>query len=256
MKTKFMTWNVNGLRAVHKSGFADWFAEQKADVVCLQEIKVQAEQLTPEMRNPSRYHAFWHSAEKPGYSGVVTFSKREPVDVRYGMGVQKFDREGRVLTVEFDNHIVINSYFPNSQRDHARLPFKLEFCKTFEKHVAKEKARGKTLVLCADWNIAPEEIDLKNPKSNQKNAGFLPEERAWMAKFLKAGFVDGFRHFTPDPGHYTWWSYRPGVRERNVGWRLDYFLVDGGSKSRLRASQHQTSVRGSDHCPVSLEIQK
>lgn len=256
MKNKFISWNVNGLRSVHKKGFADWFREQKADVVCLQEIKARPEQLEPSARNPGRYHGFWHPAEKPGYSGVAVFTKREPKAVRYGLGVKKFDREGRVMAVEFENYIVVNSYFPNSQRDHARLPFKLEFCAAFEKFIAGERRRGKTVLMCADWNIAPTELDLKNAKANQKNAGFLPEERAWMARFLGQGYVDSFRHFTVDPGHYTWWSNRPGVRQRNIGWRLDYFLVDGDSKSRLRTAKHQTSVMGSDHCPVFLEIQK
>jgi exodeoxyribonuclease-3 len=252
---KFLSWNVNGLRACGRGGFSRWFEAENADVVCLQEVKARPEQLGPELANPRRYHAFWHPAEKPGYSGVAVFCRREPLSVRYGLGRPEIDREGRVLTVEFDNYILINSYFPNSQRDHARLGYKLEFCEAFIRHCRRERRRGKTLIMCADWNIAPSEIDLKNPKSNRNNAGFLPEERAWMSRFLDLGYVDGFRHFTPDPGHYTWWSYRPGVRERNIGWRLDYFLIDAESKTRLRASTHQTEVMGSDHCPVSLKIQ-
>ncbi|MBX3020057.1 MAG: exodeoxyribonuclease III [Bdellovibrionales bacterium] len=251
---KLASWNVNGVRSCARYGLAKWFDDHGADVVCLQEIKAQPDQLTPELRNPGRYNAFWHPAEKPGYSGVAIFSKKEPLAVRYGLGKKEFDREGRILAAEFSNFTVVSAYFPNSQRDHARLGFKLKFCETFAKFCARERENGKTLLLCGDWNIAHTEIDLRNPKSNMKNAGFLPEERAWLTRFLKRGYVDAFRHFTPDPNHYTWWSYRPGVRERNVGWRLDYFLADEDSKTRLTASTHHTHVMGSDHCPVALEI--
>ena len=255
MPIKLASWNVNGVRACAGKGFMKWFDDHGADVVCLQEIKVKPDQLTPELLNPGRYHSFWNSAEKPGYSGVAILSKKEPLAVRHGMGVEKFDREGRVIAAEFANFTVVSAYLPNSQRDHARLPYKLEFCREFENFCARERERGKTLLICGDWNIAHQDIDLKNPKANQKNAGFLPEERAWMSQFLKNGYVDAFRHFTPDPGHYTWWSYRPGVREKNVGWRLDYFLADEASRSRLRASEHHTQIMGSDHCPVALTLQ-
>lgn len=253
---KLLSWNVNGLRSCGGKGFADWFAGQAADVVCLQEIKAKREQLPAELVNPSRYHSFWHSAEKPGYSGVAIFTKKEPLDVRYGIGHKAIDREGRVVAAEFKNYIVVSSYFPNSQRDHARLDFKLDFCKRFLRFCEMEKQRGKTLIICGDLNIAHTEIDLKNPQANRKNAGFLPQERAWMSHFLQNGYLDAFRQFTLNPGHYTWWSQRPGVRERNIGWRLDYFLSDANSRSRLVKSQHQTAVMGSDHCPISLEIVK
>lgn len=255
MKHKLVSWNVNGLRACSRYGFGKWFEREAADVVCLQEIKARPEQLPPEMVRPKGYHAFWHPAEKPGYSGNAIFTRKEPEAVRYGLGIKKFDREGRVLTVEFKNYTVISSYFPNSQRDHARLDYKLAFCKAFEKHVERERARGKSVVMCADWNIAHTELDLKNAKANMKNAGFLPAEREWMSRFLGAGYVDAFRHFEPGPGHYTWWSYRPGIRERNIGWRLDYFLVDQDSRKRLRAAHHQHQVLGSDHCPVVIDLQ-
>ena len=250
------TWNVNGLRACARHGFAQWLAKQRADVVALQEIKVRPEQLELALRAPKGYQAFWHPGEKPGYSGVAVFCKEEPLEVRYGLGEPEFDREGRVLTVEFKDFTLVNAYFPNSQRDHARLPFKLRFCERFTKLARHERARGKTVLFCADWNIAPTAVDLKNPQSNQKTAGFLPEERAWMAEFLSQGYADAFRHFTPDPGHYTWWSYRPGVREKNVGWRIDYFLVDQDSTDRLHSCTHQNDVYGSDHCPVRLQLRK
>lgn len=251
---KLHSWNVNGLRACGRGGFLKWFEDQGSDVVCLQEIKVRPEQLEEDLRNPLKYHAFWHPAEKAGYSGVAIFSKKEPLDVRYGIGVPEIDREGRVLVAEFANSVVMSCYFPNSQRDHARLDYKLKFCDQFLKFCEKERRRGKSLIMCGDFNIAHQEIDLRNPKSNMKNAGFLPEERAWMSRFIEKGYVDVFREYEKGPGHYTWWSYRPGVREKNVGWRLDYFFVDQDAKSRLKKMQHQHLIRGSDHCPVVIDI--
>lgn len=247
---------MNGIRACAKSGFLDWFEKENADIVCLQEIKAQADQLEATLRNPLQYHAFWNSAEKPGYSGTVIFSKKEPVSVEYGLGDREIDREGRVMILKFPKFTIVNSYFPNSQRDHSRLPFKLKFCAKFLKKVNTLRAAGENVLMCADWNIAHKEIDLKNPKSNKKNAGFLPEERAWMDEFVSAGYVDAFRQFQPEGGHYTWWSYRPGVREKNVGWRLDYFMANEEFKDRLRTSYHRPEIRGSDHCPVAVELRK
>jgi exodeoxyribonuclease III len=254
MSIKLRSWNVNGLRSCGRGGFGKWFAAQEADVVCVQEIKANKEQLASDLLNPKKYHSFWHSAEKPGYSGTAIYTKKEPLDIRYGIGRKDIDREGRVLAVEFKNYIVINTYFPNSQRDHARLPYKLSFCEAFHKFTEKELARGKSIFICGDMNIAHHEIDLKNPKSNKKNAGFLPEERAWMTQFLDSGYVDTFRHFEKGPDHYTWWSNRPGVRQRNIGWRLDYFIANADAQARLKAVVHQHKIMGSDHCPVALEI--
>lgn len=253
---KLSTWNVNGLRSVARRGFQEWFEANEMDVVCLQEIKVQQEQLSEELLHPNGYHSFWHSAKKPGYSGVATYCRDEPQDVRYGIGIKEIDQEGRVLTTEFKNFSLVNAYFPNSQRDHARLDFKIQFCKAMLRFCEREREKGKSVLVCGDFNIAHQEIDLRNPKTNTKNAGFLPEERAWMSEFLAKGYVDTFRHFRPqEGGHYTWWSYRPGVRERNIGWRLDYFVINQEDSQRLRAVVHQTDTLGSDHCPVSLEIQ-
>lgn len=251
---KLRSWNVNGIRAAGRSGFARWFEDQSADVVCVQEIKATPEQLEEELRHPAGYSSFWHPAEKPGYSGVAIFSKREPTAVRTGIGFPEIDREGRVLSADFGDVTVVNAYFPNSQRDHARLGYKLEFCEKMHAFLESLRDQGRQVVLCGDFNIAHEEIDLKNPKSNVKNAGFLPEERAWMAQLVKNGWVDSFRHFTPEGGHYTWWSYRPGVRERNIGWRLDYFCVNQEMKDRLKRAAHQPDVKGSDHCPVVLDL--
>jgi len=254
MPIKLLSWNVNGMRSIGRQGFGDWFKKQKADVVFLQEIKANPTQVPPDLLNPLKYESYWLPADRPGYSGVAAYSKKEPLDVRLGMGVKEFDGEGRVMTLEFKNFIAINAYFPHTRRDHSRLDFKLRFCAAFEKHVAKEKKRGKTLVIGGDYNIAPTENDLTNAKANKDCAGFLPEERAWIAKFYKKGFIDSFRQFTPEKGHYTFWSRIANARARNVGWRIDYFLIDRDSRERLRAAAHQPSVMGSDHCPISLTL--
>jgi exodeoxyribonuclease-3 len=255
---KLASWNVNGIRAAQKGGFLKWLAQEDADAVCLQETKAQPEkvdgQLDALILRPEGYRSYWHSAEKPGYSGVALYLKKEPLDVRHGIGVPEIDREGRVIVAEYKDITLINAYFPNSQREHARLPYKLAFCAEMLKYCEKLRSSGKQIVLCGDFNIAHEEIDLKNPKSNRDNAGFLPEERAWMTTFLKTGYVDTFRKFEPGPGHYTWWSYRPGVRAKNVGWRIDYFVVNHEHADRLRSAAHRPDVLGSDHCPVVLTL--
>jgi len=251
---RILSWNVNGIRACQRAGFLDWFAKEAADIVCIQETKAQVEQLEAELAEPLGYHSVWHSALKRGYSGVATFSKRKPTRVQVGLGNKSFDDEGRVLETEFRGFVLINAYFPNSQRDHARLPYKLRFCRELAKHMQGLVDAGKNVVLCGDYNIAHREIDLANPKTNQKNAGFLPQERAWMEKMTGAGWVDAFRDQCDEPGHYTWWSYRPGVRDRNIGWRLDMFLINSALRRRLAESQHHPEVRGSDHCPIELRL--
>lgn len=251
---KLLTWNVNGIRAAQKNGFLGWFEREGADIVCLQETKATLDQLDQSLHHPLGYHSFWHSAEKPGYSGVAIYSRAEPLSVREGMGIPEIDREGRVLIAEFPRFTLINAYFPNSQRDHARLGYKLSFCDEMLKLCQGLRSRGKNVVLCGDFNIAHQEVDLRNPKSNMDNAGFLPEEREWMTRFLATGYSDPFRRRNPDGGHYTWWSYRPGVREKNIGWRLDYHVVNEEFDVAVRAASHQPLVRGSDHCPVALEL--
>jgi len=253
---KILSWNVNGIRACEKKGFLDWFEKERADIICLQEIKARPDQLEESLRHPLKYHSIWNPSEKAGYSGTVIYSKKEPLDVQLGLGHSEFDREGRVMIVKYQDFTLVNSYFPNSQRDHARLPYKLKFCRKFLKTMEALRSQGENLVMCADWNIAHKEIDLKNPKSNQNNAGFLPEERTWMDQFISAGYFDSFRHFHPEGGHYTWWSYRPGVREKNIGWRLDYFMINEEFKDRLKKSYHQPQVLGSDHCPIGVELKK
>ncbi len=251
---ELLSWNVNGIRACARNGFVDWLTTRSADVVCVQETRAQPEQLGDELLHPAGYHSFWHSAQKKGYSGVATYTKRPPSRVIEGLGIARFDREGRVLITEFRNLAVINAYFPNTQHDHARLRFKLEFCRAIRSRMDAYRADGRNVVLCGDYNIAHCEIDLARPKQNKNNAGFLPQERRWMDRFTRAGYVDTFRARCGEPGRYTWWSQRFGLRERNVGWRLDYFFVDSDLSRRVRRAFIEAEVRGSDHCPVGLEL--
>lgn len=257
MKSKtshLVSWNVNGYRAVQKSGFLDFMKREKMDVLSLQEIKVMPEQLEESLVSPLGYHATWFPAVKPGYSGTATFSREKPLSVKLGMGIEEFDCEGRVLTTEFDRYYLVNAYFPNSQRDHARLKYKLNFCEAILKFQKKLESK-KPVILCGDYNIAHEEIDLKNPKSNHKTAGFLPEERAWMSHYLSSGFYDVFRMQNPGAtGHYSWWSYRPGVREKNIGWRIDYHTVSEDLVDRVKKIGQRPEILGSDHCPIEIEI--
>jgi exodeoxyribonuclease-3 len=254
---KLLSWNVNGIRAAEKDGrFSKWLKAENPEVVCIQESKAFPEQVEALLLHPENYRAYWNPAKKPGYSGTALFTRVEPLSVKNGIGVPEFDDEGRVLVAEYKDFTLLNCYFPNSQRDAARLPYKLSFCESFLKYCQKLRRAGKNVVICGDLNIAHKAIDLKNPKSNEKNAGFLPEERAWMDSFIAAGYVDTFRKFTPDPGHYTWWSYRPGVREKNIGWRLDYWLTNEEFADRVKSSTIQPHVLGSDHCPVELVIKK
>jgi len=254
-RVKLLSWNVNGLRAAERAGFLDWFAAERPFAVCVQEIKVRPEELKPELRNPRRYHAFFSPAERPGYSGVATFARAEPLAVVNGLGVPEFDREGRVQRLEFSDFVLVNAYFPNSQRDHARLGYKLAFCAAMLRVVNRYRNAGKHVLLCGDYNISHRPIDLAHPRENVKNAGFLPEERAWMDRFLgRHGWVDTFRRHCDAPGHYTFWSQRSGARARNVGWRLDYFSANEELIERIARVRHQPEVRGSDHCPVELVL--
>lgn len=241
------------MRASWNKGLKEFIIEHKPDVLALQEIKVLEEQLEEEQKNPNKMHSFWYSAKKPGYSGVCTYTRQQPKDVIYGIGNATADSEGRVLTLEFADFYYVNAYFPNSQRDHARLDFKIEFCEDIQNFL-KKLNKKKHVVLCGDYNVAHKEIDLKNPKSNTKTAGFLPEERAWMDRFLSDGFVDLFRAFEEGGGHYTWWSYRPGVRDKNVGWRIDYHCADREFLERVQKAKIYPEVKGSDHCPIEIVV--
>lgn len=253
---KIYSWNVNGIRAVEKKGFSEWLIQNDADFYCLQETKANEEQLDLFLKSPKGYQSFFFSAKKAGYSGTAIYTKHEPLNVEYGMGLPEFDDEGRILRIETKNFHLISAYFPNSQREAERLPYKLKFCDSLKRYCDELVKKGKGVILSGDYNIAHTEIDLKNPKTNTKNAGFLPEERAWMTSFLNNGYVDTFREFEKGPHHYSWWSYRPGVREKNIGWRIDYHCVDESLKDRLKNAQIRPEVIGSDHCPVYLELKK
>jgi exodeoxyribonuclease-3 len=248
---KLISWNVNGLRAVMKKGFMDFFADMDADVFCLQEIKLQEGQI--EMDLPG-YYTYWNYAHKKGYSGTAIFTKKEPLAVRYGLGIEELDTEGRIITLEFETHYVATVYTPNSQHGLLRLDYRLEWEDAILSYI-KELDRQKPVILCGDLNVAHQEIDLKNPKANLKNSGFTPEERGKMTRFLNSGFVDTFRHFYPDlAGSYSWWSYRSNCREKNIGWRIDYFIASKSLAPKLKDAKIHADIRGSDHCPVELTL--
>jgi exodeoxyribonuclease-3 len=252
-----ISWNVNGIRAVEKKDFCGWLADEAPDILCVQETKASPEQLSGSIKNPVckdniAYKSFWASAHKKGYSGTAIFTKVEPLDIQL-FGIKEFDDEGRVLQAVYDDFVLISAYFPNSQDGGARLPYKLDFCAAILERCKTLTAEGRNFILCGDYNIAHKAIDLANPKENEDHAGYLPEERAWMDVFTSSSFVDTFRHFYPDePDNYTWWSYRTRARERNIGWRLDYFCVNSQFISKIKASTIMPEVMGSDHCPVKL----
>jgi exodeoxyribonuclease III len=249
---KLISWNVNGIRAAIKKGFEDFLKESNPDILCLQEVKANEDQVEWDING---YKAYWNSAEKKGYSGVAVLTKKEPLNITKGLGSEELDNEGRVLTLEYDSFYLLNVYTPNAKRDLARLDWKDNVWNpAFQEHL-ETLQKTKPVVFCGDLNVAHKEIDLANPKTNKKNAGFTPEERAGMDKLVdEAGFVDSLRHFNQEPGQYTWWSYRPGIRERNIGWRLDYFCVSQSIKEKMTAATILKDVMGSDHCPISLEI--
>lgn len=250
------SWNLNGIRAAAKNGFFNWLAAEKSEVVLLQEVRADESVILQNWRNISCYKSIWHAAEKKGYSGVGIYTKSEfsESDILRGLGSNKFDSEGRFLGVVINKIAYISAYFPNSQREGTRLSYKLDFCNELLKKLSDLQSQGIKIVLGGDFNIAHSEIDLANPKANQRNAGFLPEERAWMSTFLGEGYTDTFREFQKEGGHYSWWSNRPGVRERNIGWRLDYHCVSKDLKASLVSAQIHPQTLGSDHCPVSLEM--
>jgi len=252
---RIISWNVNGIRAVEKRGFLDWLEKESPDVLCLNETKAEPGQLSPKLVNPQGYWSAWASAKKRGYSGVAMYSKIEPQDVRF-MGKAEFDDEGRTLVADFKDFTLIAAYFPNSQDAGARLDYKLAFCDTMLRLCNALVKKGRHILLCGDYNIAHTPIDLARPKANEGSAGYLPEERAWMDKFTKAGYVDTFRHFHPgETGCYTWWSYMGTARERNVGWRIDYHCVDSAFFPRVKSSIIRPDVEGSDHCPVEIVLE-
>lgn len=250
---KITSWNVNGLRAVLRRGSLDWLAEVAPDVLCLQEIKARPEQLDEiQAQTFAAYHQAWHPASRPGYSGVATFSRPEPLETRLGLGNPVFDDEGRVICTRFPGFLLFNIYFPSGQRGWERVSFKLAFYAYLLDWIDRLHAAGEQLVLCGDFNTAHREIDLRYPKANVMTSGFLPEERAWVDRYLEHGLVDAFRWLYPEQVSYTWWTYRLNARQRNIGWRIDYFLVSAGLLPHIQDVIIHPELDGSDHCPVSL----
>ncbi|MDR2159599.1 MAG: exodeoxyribonuclease III [Treponema sp.] len=257
---RIVSWNVNGIRAVEKNfGLVRWIHDESPEILCLQETKAEPGQLPEELIHPvdrkgKPYFSWWASAKKKGYSGVAIYTKVKPQEIRF-LGQEEFDGEGRVLQADFEDFTLISAYFPNSQDGGARLPYKLAFCGAMMEMSGKFVREGRHFVLCGDYNIAHTPIDLARPRENEGNAGYLPEERAWMDAYTAAGFTDTFRHFHPgEAGHYSWWSYRAGARARNVGWRIDYHCVDRAFLPRVRRAVIRPEVTGSDHCPVEIEL--
>ncbi len=253
MKMKFVSWNVNGLRACVKKGFLEYFKKIDADIFCIQEIKLQEGQIQLDLLE---YEQYWNYAMKKGYSGTAVFTKHKPLAVTYGIGIEEHDQEGRVITLEFEKFYVVNVYTPNSQRELVRLDYRMSWEDDFRDYITVLD-RKKPVILCGDLNVAHQEIDLKNPITNRKNAGFTDQEREKMTKLLEKGFIDTFRYFYPNQEEaYTWWSYMRKSRDRNVGWRIDYFIVSERLKNKLKDSQIHSHIMGSDHCPVVLEMLK
>ena len=251
---KLISWNVNGLRAVVGKGFADFFHEANADIFCLQETKMQEEQVDDHIKSIFEgYHMYWNSAIKKGYSGTAVFTKNKPISVTYGIGIEEHDQEGRVITAEFENFYLVNCYTPNSKRELARLDYRMIWENEFRNYLLKLD-KTKPVILCGDLNVAHQEIDLKNPKTNHRNAGFTDEERGKMTELLEAGFTDSFRYLYPNKEDcYSWWSYMFHAREKNVGWRIDYFIVSKKLEEKIVESTIFADVLGSDHCPVGIQ---
>ena len=254
-KVKLVSWNVNGLRAVINKGFEKFFKEINADIFCIQETKMQEEQIDESIKQIFKeYNSYWNSAEKKGYSGTAIFTKNKPNKVTYGIGIEEHDKEGRVITLEFDNFYLVNCYTPNSKRELERLEYRMIWEDEFRKYLI-ELNKTKPVVICGDLNVAHKEIDLKNPKTNRRNAGFTDEEREKMTELLDSGFVDTFRYLYPEKTDmYTWWSYMFKAREKNAGWRIDYFIVSESIKDKIKESYIYSNIMGSDHCPVGVDL--
>jgi exodeoxyribonuclease-3 len=249
------SWNVNGLRAIQKKGFLEWLQDEKPDILGLQETKCHPDQLDESIRKPSGYHTYWASAEKKGYSGVALYTKRKPVSVQIGLNIPEYDREGRTIIADYGDFVLITAYFPNGSRDHSRVPFKMAYKEEFLALCNSLRQNGRSVIFCGDVNTAHSEIDLARPKQNQKTTGFLPLERAWIDEVVEEGYIDTYRALHPEQtGAYTWWTYIGGARDRNVGWRLDYFFATPDLMPQVQSAEIHADVLGSDHCPVSLTL--
>jgi exodeoxyribonuclease III len=252
---KLLSWNINGLRAVHRKGLLLPVFDLAPDILCLQETKAAEDQVPPDLLQLAGYRAYFSAAERKGYSGVGVFSRIEPVEVRRGIGIPELDCEGRFLIVDYGRFLLFNVYFPNGGASEERLRYKLEFYRSFLGHIESERRRGRSVVVCGDVNTAHREIDLARPKENQRVSGFLPEERAWIDELLDRGYLDTFRLFNAGPGHYTWWDNKTRARERNVGWRIDSFYVSEDLRDNVHAACIYPDIPGSDHCPIGLELE-
>jgi exodeoxyribonuclease-3 len=251
---KILCWNVNGIRAAAAKGLLEWLHRENPDILCLQETKAQPDQLSEAIRDPGGYHAYWNYPVQKGYSGVATLSREKPLRVQTGLGMPQFDSEGRTIIAEFPGFTVMNIYFPNGKKDGQRLQYKMDFYEAFLKFTEPLRAQGKKMVICGDFNTAHKEIDLARPKENEKVSGFLPMERAWMDRFVSCGYADTFRQFNREPGQYTWWDLKSRARERNVGWRIDYFFVTENLLPSVSSAFIMPEVTGSDHCPIGIML--
>jgi len=251
---KLISWNVNGIRAAEKKGFVETIQKMNPYIIGIQEIKANKDQLSDNILNIPGYESFWNSAEKKGYSGVAVYTKKTPLSVKNGIDSPDHDTEGRAITLEFSDYYIINLYFPNAQDKLKRIDYKIEFNQALLNYVNSLR-KSKTVVLCGDFNVAHKPIDLANPKRNENNAGYSPQEREWFSQFLENGYIDTFREFNKEPEQYTWWSYRFKAREKNIGWRIDYFCVNQESRQRVKDASIYSDVMGSDHCPVGISFQ-
>ncbi len=252
---KLVSWNVNGIRAAHRKGFLDWLHAASPDVLTVQETKAHPEQLAAKLRQPDGYHTWWASAERKGYSGVSLFSKSQPRDVQIGLGIEKFDSEGRTIIADYGDFTLMTTYLPNGKASEERLRYKMEYKEAFLDYANGLRAAGKSVVFCGDINTAHNEIDLTHPKPNSKYSGFLREERDWIDKVVEQGYIDIYRHRNPEEeGAYSWWSMRGGARAKNVGWRIDYFFISPDLLERVSDAEIHADVMGSDHCPISLTL--
>ncbi|NOZ61662.1 MAG: exodeoxyribonuclease III [Calditrichaeota bacterium] len=251
---RLLSWNVNGIRAAHKKNFMEWLRRDQPDILCLQETKAQDDQIPGDIRDAEGYYFFHTSAERKGYSGVAMLTKFKPTSVKSGMGIESLDSEGRLLEADFGNFILFNIYFPNGKQSKERLKYKMDFYEAFLDRADRLRSAGKKIIICGDVNTAHKEIDLAHPKENEKRSGFLPEERAWIDKLLAHGFVDTFRLFVEEGGHYSWWDMRTRARERDIGWRIDYFFVSENLAGEVKDAFIDKEVLGSDHCPVGIEL--
>jgi len=253
-RLKLISWNVNGIRAVYRKGFLGWFGRENPDILCIQETKASEDQFPEDLRAVEGYRCYFSSAEKKGYSGVALYTREEPGDVRTGFGVERFDKEGRIIIASYGRFVLFNIYFPNGKQSEERLRYKMDFYDAFLEYVDSVRDGGRDVIVCGDLNTAHKPIDLARPRENETVSGFLPEERAWIDEFLSHGYVDTFRVFNKEPRQYTWWNLRTRARERNVGWRIDYFYVNEEFIGNVKSSFILPDVTGSDHCPIGLEV--